>query len=70
MTPRHTLDRQTVDAIKTRLRNRTRGFSLVRARYTKQFKAYGFTFAQALDAYADCFDIAELEHNAEQGEAR
>jgi hypothetical protein len=66
MTPRHTLDRQTVNALKTLLRRRSKkGFTLVRGRYLKQMQASGYTFQQAYDAYADCDDIAVLELDAE-----
>jgi hypothetical protein len=62
---RHTLDSQTVKAIRTRMQNRTKGYALVRSRYVRLAQEHcGMTLRQALAAYEDCHDTAELEHNA------
>jgi hypothetical protein len=54
---RHSLEIKTVAQIK----NAKGNTGLIRARYVKQMMAWGYTWTQAMDCFAACCEVADLE---------
>jgi hypothetical protein len=59
---RHQLEMKTIHQLKTIKGNAAR---MIRARFTKQMEAWGYSPAAAHRAFLDCCDMAELERRAE-----